>query len=331
MATLKDIAQACGVSAATVSRALNGQSGKNTEYIRQVAKELGYFPNAAARTLKTNRSYDIGILYEDRMNHEYFSGVLEALRTQTERMGYDLTLIRRLFDSGAGSYRELARYRNLDGVVVLQANFYSADVMRLAAGEIPTVVIDHAYEGCDCVMGDNKAGTETLVREAWKMGHRRIALIQGEDSTVTRERTAGFYKACAELGVQAPAEYVRAGHFHDPEDCFRQTVRLLELSPSPTCVLCPDDYSCLGMMDALRERGVEAPRDVSLAGYDGIGMTQLVRPRLATYWQDTGAVARETAELLEEAIERPQEHRARQVVVSGRFLSGETLGPAPRK
>ena len=330
MATLKDIAQACGVSAATVSRALNGQTeSRNTDYIRQVAKELGYFPNAAARTLKTNRSYNIGILYEDRMSHEYFSAVLDALRVQTERQGYDLTLIRRLFDSSMGSYYELARHRNLDGVVVLQTNFYSADVMRLAAGPIPTVVIDHAYEGCDCVLGDNQGSAETLVREAWGMGHRRIAMIQGEDSMVTRDRTAGFYKACAGLGLRVPAEYVRAGHFHDPADCTAQTLALLALENAPTCILCPDDYSCLGMLDALRERGIAIPRDISLIGYDGIGLGQTLRPRLTTYRQDTERVAQETAALLQEAIERPQEHRPRQVTVPGRFVPGDTLGPLP--
>ena len=84
---LKDIALACGVSAATVSRALNGQINpdkKNASFIRQKAREMGYVPNAAARTLKTSRSYNIGILYEDRMDHEYFSLLLNELRFDAE-------------------------------------------------------------------------------------------------------------------------------------------------------------------------------------------------------------------------------------------------------
>ena len=83
MVKLKDIADTCGVSVATVSRALNGLSGahsEKTEMIRHIAEEMGYFPNAAAKALKTNRSFNIGILYEDRMNHEYFSILLDALR-----------------------------------------------------------------------------------------------------------------------------------------------------------------------------------------------------------------------------------------------------------
>lgn len=332
MVKLKDIAQACGVSTATVSRALNGLTDpekKNAAYIRQVAKEMGYFPNAAARTLKTSRSYNIGILYEDRMDHEYFSFLLNELRFATENLGYDLTFIRRFSDGGEGSYCERAQRRNLDGVAVVQADFESADVMRLAASTIPTVVIDHAYEGCDCVMCDNRGSMEEIVHAVRARGHRRIALIQGEDGTVAQERTAGFYKACAELGIRVPAEYVRKGHFHDPAACAEQVAALMAQEEKPTCILCPDDFSCLGALDALKGMGVWVPRQVSLVGYDGIRMTQMRSPRLATYRQDASAVAREAAALLQDAIERPEEHRPRQITVRGELIPGETLGPAP--
>ena len=124
MVKLKDIAQACGVSAATVSRALNGLADpgkKNTAFILRTAKEMGYYPNAAARTLKTSRSYNIGILYEDRMDHEYFSLLLNGIRFAAENKGYDLTFIRRFPNSEEGNYHDRARRRNLDGVVVVQA------------------------------------------------------------------------------------------------------------------------------------------------------------------------------------------------------------------
>ena len=333
MVTLKDIAEACGVSAATVSRALNGVTDpekKNTAFILRTAKEMGYFPNAAARTLKTSRSNNIGILYEDRMDHEYFSLLLNELRFAAEDQGYDLTFIQRtMHDPEAGDYSDRARRRNLDGVVVVQADFNSADVMRLAAGSIPTVVIDHAYEGCDCVMCDNRAGMEALVREAWEKGHRKIAFIHGEDGTVTRERMTGFYKACAELGVRAPADFVRAGHFHDPESCADVVASLMRGAETPTCILCPDDFSCLGALKALEEMHLRAARDVSLAGYDGVRMGQMLHPKLTTLRQDAPKAARETMALLLDAIENPETHRPRQVMVAGELLMGETLGQAP--
>ena len=96
MVSLKTIASQCGVSIATVSKALNDQSDISTETkerVRKVAQELGYLPNAAARALKTKRSYNIGVLFEDEagrgLTHEYFSGVLNGIKVQSEKLGYD--------------------------------------------------------------------------------------------------------------------------------------------------------------------------------------------------------------------------------------------------
>ena len=333
MVKLKDIAEACGVSTATVSRALNGvtdPANKTAVYITQVARELGYYPNAAARTLKTSRSNNIGILYEDRMDHEYFSLLLNELRFGAEDHGYDLTFIRRSAHvSEEGTYYDRAKRRSLDGVVVVQTDFHAADVMRLVAGNIPTVVIDHAYEGCDCVMSDNYHNMGRLVRAAWELGHRRIAYISGEDSAVTRERVAGFYKQSAEIGLRVPSDYVQEGRFHDPADCTRAVRALMKLEEPPTCILCPDDFSCLGTLAELEKAGLHIPGDLSLAGYDGIRMGQMMQPRLTTIRQDASEVAHQAIALLLDAIEHPETHAPRHVTVPGVLLPGDTLGPAP--
>ncbi|MGX8704817.1 MAG: LacI family DNA-binding transcriptional regulator, partial [bacterium] len=156
MVKLKDIADVCGVSVATVSRALNGltnESKERTAFIRRTAQEMGYYPNVAAKTLKTSRSNNLGILYEDRMNHEYFSSLLDDIRRESNARGYDLMLIGSSEETER-NYYEHVRKRNLDGVIVIQADFSSPDVIRLAGSDIPTVVIDHMYDGCDC---DNKS------------------------------------------------------------------------------------------------------------------------------------------------------------------------------
>ena len=329
MVRLKDIAEACGVSVATVSRALNGVTDDSKEraaYICRTAKEMGYYPNAAARTLKTSRSNNIGILYEDRMNHEYFSSLLDDLRSSADARGYDLTLIGQGRGEETGNYYEHARRRNLDGVVVIQADFDSANVIRLATSAIPAVIIDHIYEGCDCVASDNRASMEQLVRYAYGKGHRKIALIQGETGAVSRERLSGFYKICAELGLRVGEGFVRDGHFHDPESCCRIIRELMDGKEKPTCILCPDDYSCLGALWALRDAGIQVPRDISLIGYDGIRISQMVPPHLTTYRQNTVQIAEEAVALLAEAIEEPDTHIPRQITVTGELVEGQTVG-----
>ena len=327
MVRLKDIAEVCGVSVATVSRALNGltSGGKErTAYICRTAREMGYYPNVAAKTLKTSRSCNLGILYEDRMNHDYFSSLIDELRREADSCGYDLTFLGRSGGS-SDSYYEHARQRSLDGVIVIHADFDSPSVVRLAAGGIPTVFIDHLYDGCDCVISDNRTSVGQIVRHAWDRGHRRIALILGDKSSVREERLAGFYKVCAELGIRVPAHFVRDGHYHDPESCDAIIRDLLAGEEKPTCVLCPDDSSCFGSLWRLEASGIRVPDDVSLIGYDGIRIGQMMHPRLTTFRQDTARIAGEVFRLLLDAVESPETHVPEQVTVSGMLVEGETL------
>ena len=327
MVRLKDIAEVCGVSVATVSRALNGLtngSRERTAFIRQTAHDMGYFPNAAAKTLKTSRSNNLGILYEDRMNHEYFSSLIDDLRRGADSKGYDLTFLGREAQNG-NSYYDHARQRNLDGVIVLQADYEDPGIVRLASGSIPTVIIDHTYEGCDCVLSDNRASVELIIRHAWDLGHRRIAFIKGDKGTVSRERLAGYYKVCAELGIRVPVAYVREGHFHDPVSTAGIISELLQLEDKPTCILCPDDSGCLGALWLLSARGISVPEDVSLVGYDGLPICQMMHPCLTTYRQDTARIAEEAFNMMLDAIADPDNHIPRQVTVTGRLIEGETL------
>ena len=123
MVSLKTIAEKCGVSTATVSKALNDQrdiSEETKSRVRKTAEALGYFPNAAARALKTNRSYNIGVLFEEEagsgLTHEYFSGVLNGLKVQSEKQGYDITgnllisyITRSIISSGLPSQKRQTR------------------------------------------------------------------------------------------------------------------------------------------------------------------------------------------------------------------------------
>ena len=152
MVSLKTIAERCGVSTATVSKALNDHkdiSEATRKRVRQVADELGYFPNAAARALKTNRSYNIGVLFEEEagrgLTHEYFSGVLNGLKKQAEKLGYDITFINTCFENRKMSYYDHCRYRNFEGVAIVCADFNEPDVVELMNSELPVVTIDYVH------------------------------------------------------------------------------------------------------------------------------------------------------------------------------------------
>ena len=190
MVSLKTIAKQCGVSTATVSKALNDQKDISEETkirVRETAEQLGYFPNAAARALKTNRSYNIGVLFEEEagsgLTHEYFSGVLNGFKTQAEKMGYDITFINSCFEKRKMSYYEHCRYRNFQGIAIVCADFESPDVIELMNSDMPVVTIDYVHHNCSAVCSNNIQGMEELVKYIYSMGHRKIAYIHGQDTS----------------------------------------------------------------------------------------------------------------------------------------------------
>ena len=171
MVSMKDIARECGVSVATVSKALNGQAdiGEETrERIRRAASEMGYLANSAAKALKTKRTNNIGVLFVDEQNsglaHDYFSAVLDSLRVEAERNGYDITFISSAVGTRRATYLEHCRYRGVDGVVIACVDFHDPMVLELVNSEIPVVTIDHAFNNRIAVISDNIHGAGELVR-----------------------------------------------------------------------------------------------------------------------------------------------------------------------
>ena len=187
MTSMKDISKICGVSIATVSKALNDQNdiGADTkERIRQVARELGYFPNSSARALKTKRTYNIGVLFVDEaqsgLTHDYFANVLNSFKKVVEDKGYDITFINAGTKKNRPmSYLEHCRYRGFDGVVIACVDFENPEVEELIKSDIPLVTIDHLFYGRAAVISDNVTGMKELLTYIAEQGHRKIAYIHG--------------------------------------------------------------------------------------------------------------------------------------------------------
>lgn len=327
MITMKDIAQRCGVSVSTVSRVLSGNeliSPKTAGAVLKTAETMGYMPDMIAKTLKTNRSDMIGILYDMKLTHPYFSGVVESVRKNVEEAGFDVLLLSRVKHDGRMGYTETALSRRMDGIIVVYEEVGNESVNKLARGHIPVVSID-VYEGKgSTVFSDYRQGTRKLMDYAISRGHRRIALIHGQMGYQTRERLEGFRTAIRDHGLEIPEEYIRAGSFNHPESCVEETEKLLALRIPPTCILMPDDYSAVNALRILREKGVSAPAQFSCAGYDGIPLSQAVTPRLTTFCQDTESIGREAVETLLKNIQAEQKV-IREITVPGHLIPGETV------
>lgn len=330
MVSMKDIAAKCGVSVATVSKALNNHSDIGEETKRSIcetAQSMGYFPNSSARALKTKRTFNIGVLFVDEaqsgLTHDYFARVLDSFKRVAEDSGYDITFINA--KSQKMTYLEHSRYRGVDGVVIACVDFSDKEVINLINSDLPVVTIDHVFESRISVVSDNIGGMRELVQHIYDWGHRKIAYIYGDNTAVTKNRLTSFYNTLKNLGVEVPDEYTKGAYYRNPDLAGKCTKELMELKNPPTCIIYPDDYSAIGGLTALREMGISVPRDVSVVGYDGIYVSQIITPKLTTYAQDTEEIGKRAAKALISLIKDPKSTLIENVVVSGEVIDGESL------
>lgn len=332
MVTLKDIARECKVSFSTVSKALKGSpeiSIETTEFIKKKAQEMGYHPNIAARSLRTNRTYDIGVIFEDKtgagFQHQYFATIISGIQKVAFQKGYEMTFV------GGDSTKNYDYYshalaRNYDGLAILSCDFTSSGITGLVKSEIPTVSLDYFYDlDHAAVMSDYSAGINELLEYVISMGHKKIAMIHGEKTWVTDERIQAFNKVCKAHGIDVPAEYFAEGLYHDPVTSSAATEVFLSLPEPPTCIFYPDDYAALGGIRELTSRGLKPGKDISIVGYDGIALTSMMIPPLTTYEQNGETIGRVMAEALINKIENPENFEPKKEMITGRLIKGGTV------
>ena len=330
MVSLKDIADKCSVSIATVSKALNDHDdiGPDTKkHIREIAEKLGYCPNSSARALKTKRTNNIGVLFVDEgrsgLTHDYFARVLDSFKRVTEVSGYDITFINAT--SQKMTYLEHAHFRGVDGVVIACVDFDDRDVIDLINSDLPVVTIDHVFDNRISVVSDNIGGMHDLIKYVHSLGHERIGYIYGDDTAVTRNRVASYYNTLKELGITADDSLLCASAYRNPKLAAKYTEQLLAQRNRPTCILYPDDYSAIGGLNAIEKAGLSVPNDISVAGYDGLYVSQIIHPKLTTYQQNSEEIGRIAAKSLIRLIRDPKSTLIDKILVPGKVLEGASV------
>ncbi|MDR3050719.1 MAG: LacI family transcriptional regulator [Oscillospiraceae bacterium] len=330
--TIREVSKRCGLSVSAVSKALNNYpdvSAQTRARVLATAQQMGYYPNALARGLKTNRTYNLGVILVDEMRdslmHTFFIVVLNAFRREAERLGYDITLINHNIGNTPRTYLDHCRQRNVDGVCLMCVDFYDDEIVAMARDTLPLVTIDHPFGGRDCVLSDNRIGMRALLGYAIERGHRRIAFVHGTPSGVTSARLDAFQDVMREQGIQPPPGYVRPSHYHSTRHAAQEVSALLALPQRPTCILMTDDYSALSGISAIQAAGLRIPNDISVAGYDGVAMIQKIRPQLTTFRQNGEGIGLRAAQRLIARIENPGEPVPAPDIVAGTLLCGETV------
>ena len=333
MVSIKDIAHACGVSTATVSKALNNRDDVNPltrERVQETARRLGYLPNAMARALKTNKTYNIGVLMVDKadsgLKHHYFASILDSFKVMMERSGYDLTFISSQIGAQPCTYYEHCIYRNVDGVLAACVDFSAPEMQNLLESEIPVVSVDYVSDEKYSVISDNEAGIRSALGYALRMGHTNIAYIYGEPSQVTDIRKNAFIRVLEEHSIQPNEKMILEAKYLHPELSYELTRRLLSGENRPTCIFYPDDLCAVAGMRAIHDAELKVGKDVSVVGFDGHPILRMLGPQLTTIQQDTDAIGQSAARLMLRLLQKeeiPMAERVQRIDVQ--LLEGNTV------
>lgn len=283
--TIKDVAREARVSVASVSRALNGNGGVTAETeqrIREAAARLRYVPHGAARSLITRRTHTIGALLPD-LYGEFFSELIRGIDLAARAHGLHL-LVSSSHDGVAEAAAALRAMRGrVDGMLILSSR---ADVPFLQANlpdTLPTVLLNSGVQNphYSVLNIDNHGGARAMVRHLVDAGHREIAFIRGPANNFdAQQREQGYRAAMAEYAPEVAVRVV-AGDFTE-ESGYRAGRELLSQADRPRAIFAANDMMAVGCLYALKEAGLEVPRDIALAGFDDIPIARYVTPPLTT-------------------------------------------------
>lgn len=327
--TIIDVARAAGVSKSLVSLVMRNAphvSDEKRQRVLSVAAELGYRPNAAARSLVRQRTSLVGVLLSD-LHNPFFAEVIDGIQAEATAYGYRTIL-------GTGDRVELSEARALETMLELRAEglILASPVLpmrtiALASRELPIVLVARRtrVSSVDSVANDDVAGAALAVAHLISLGHERIAHIDGGDGAGARERRRGYERAMRKHGLEAHVR-IAAGSY--TEDGGRQGVTaLFSESRAPTAIFAANDLSAIGTLSALSERGIGVPADVSVVGYDNTALAAVRHIHLTTVDQPRPEMGRTAVVLLLERLREGRKEARHVLMPPSLVVRGSTAPP----
>jgi DNA-binding LacI/PurR family transcriptional regulator len=330
--TILDVAARARVSKSLVSLVMRGAahvSEEKRQRVLGVAAEIGYRPNGVARSLVRRRTNLFGVLLSD-LHNPYFAEVIDGIQAAAALHGYHAIISTgdRVVRSEAAALETLLELRT-DGLI-LASPVLEMHAIIAASRELPTVLVArHTREpSVDSVANDDPTGASLAVAHLAELGHERIAHIDGGNGAGAMERRRGYVRAMKKHGLEAHVQVVTGSY---TEDGGRQGIdAIYRDGPAPTAIFAANDLAAIGALDALAERQVRVPEDVSLVGYDNTALAAIRHINLTTVDQPRPDIGRMAVKLL---LERLSESRtdARHVLMSPSLvIRGTTAPPSAR-
>ena len=302
MSTIKDVAKEAGVAVGSVSRYLNGVGLKeaNRRKVEDAIKKLDFKINPIARGLKTNRTRTIGIVIPD-FTDIYSTTIVRNIEKKLYEFGYNIFLC----DSW-GSFEmeknkvEILVQKLVDGLIIYPCSEDVSHLSKAKADGMPIVTIDMAVNDfeCDQVLSDNINATYKAVE--WLIGnnHRKIGLINGHAHRFTSgERLMGYQRAHADYSLEIDPQLVRNSGYGE-QSGYESLKELMKLANPPTAVVACNYHTTVGIVKAINHLGIKIPEDLSLIGFDDLGLSEVVKPALSVITQPMEEIGTKAAELV---------------------------------
>jgi DNA-binding LacI/PurR family transcriptional regulator len=329
--TLKDVAARAGVSKSLVSLVMRDApqvSDRRRAAVLRAAEELGYQPNAVARSLVQRRTHTIGVLVSD-LHNPFVADVVDGIDARATELGYQALL-------GNGMRRPqreedlLTAFAGLrvEGLILLAPVVVPA-VLRSAAALQPLVVVsrpDVRVAHVDSVVNDEAEGIRLAVDHLVSLGHREIAHIAGAGSAAP-ERRQGYERAMRDRGLQDHIHVVPGGYTEQDGDEAARV--LLDADHLPTAVIVANDLAAMGALTTIAEAGLRVPDDISVIGYDNTALAGLRHISLTSVNQPRQQMGHMAADMLHDRIEG-RRTRARRQILTPTLVVRRSTGPAPR-
>ena len=287
MATIYEVSKAAGVSLATVSRVMNGNSKVSERTRNKVLKamdELGYRPNAIAQSLASNRTNSVGLLVSE-LHGSFFGDLMSTVEKELRADGKHVIITAGHSDEAREKEAiEFLKSRRCDALI-LHAEAVCDDYLReLNESGVSLVLVNRMVPGMEqqCFVLDNEAGGYLATKAAIDAGHRDIGYISGPQSKEdARQRLAGHVRALREAGLNPEDALIYQGDYHESEGAngFKQ---LWQQHPGFSALMCANDEMASGAMTAAREEGISIPEQLSVVGFDDVLFARYLHPRLTT-------------------------------------------------
>ena len=330
--TIEDIARRAGFSVTTVSRVLNNVSKKyrisekTQNLILRTSKSLHYRPNQLARSLRLRKTHTLGLIVPDIAN-PFFAAITDTIQMAARKLGYSLVVCNTddTLDLEV-EQTNLLLSKGVDGLIILPVGQQSEHLRKIRREKIPFVLVDRTFDALHVpsVVVNNSLGAHQAVKHLLDRGHRRIGIIEGIPNTYTTiERRKGYISALKEVGIKPDPQLMRGSSFRR-ETGYTETKNLLALEEPPTAIFATNDLITMGVLEAIYEKGLSIPQDISMVAFDEIDFNDFLRCPLTVIAQPKERLGEIAVEMLMDEMKQPV-RPVRQTVLPPMLVEGSSV------